>query len=115
MAKTLAQTDSGSPVPMSNSLLVDEKFPERERSQGSLFNLDNLQDKHTNREKNPFIRTCDVLRKLWKKMQSEDWRIATKALIVLHRLLNESSMEDANVMKMQLLQMSRYGVNSSML
>jgi len=96
-----------------NSFLADEKFPQREKSQGSLFNLENLQDKHATREKNSFIRTCDVLRKLWKKMQAEDWRIATKALIVLHRLINESAPGDAYVMKTQLLQMSRYGVDSS--
>jgi len=46
-------------------------------------------------------------------MQAEDWRIATKALIVLHRLINESAPGDAYVMKTQLLQMSRYGVDSS--
>ncbi|GJD08142.1 hypothetical protein Gasu2_24490 [Galdieria sulphuraria] len=47
-------------------------------------------------------------------MQAEDWRIATKALVVLHRLINESSEGDAHVIKMQLLQMSRYGVDSSL-
>ncbi|EME32465.1 hypothetical protein Gasu_02450 isoform 1 [Galdieria sulphuraria] len=114
LTKVLEQTRSGSSRPGLNNLLTDEKFPQREKSQSSLFNLDGLQDRHTSREKNSFIRTCDVLRKLWKKMQAEDWRIATKALVVLHRLINESSEGDAHVIKMQLLQMSRYGVDSSL-
>ncbi|GJQ09158.1 hypothetical protein GpartN1_g949.t1 [Galdieria partita] len=115
LAKTLEQMHSSGSRSGVTDLLTDEKLPQREKSQGSLFNLENLQEKHAAREKNSFIRTCDVLRKLWKKMQSEDWRIATKALIVLHRLINESSAADAYVMKMQLLQMSRYGVDSSLL
>jgi len=113
LVKTLEQAYSTGSGGGTNSFLADEKFPQREKSQGSLFNLENLQDKHATREKNSFIRTCDVLRKLWKKMQAEDWRIATKALIVLHRLINESAPGDAYVMKTQLLQMSRYGVDSS--
>eukprot|EP00871_Galdieria_phlegrea_P005557 jgi/Galph1/6001/GphlegSOOS_G4668.1 len=100
---------------VSSNFSGEEKNPQREleKSQSSLFNLENSHDRHLAREKSPFIRTCDVLRKLWKKMQAEDWRIATKALIVLHRLINESSPPDAYMIKIQLLRIARHGVDAS--